>query len=148
MTSLTMNTSMESPSILYPCKSIYRLLLYYNHAIRVIQTLILHCLKCIIKLTWYQSHTSCHNCSIRWLCTDEAAIKLPLPGPLNDVIKSHISAFSPPLSVLILGGVPISKIACSNRSRSLLFIIDGTMQVHYISRKAINISMSDKFPTY
>ena len=146
MTSLTENTSMESPSILYPCKSIYHLLLYCNHAIQVIQTLIVHCLKCIIKLTLYQSHTSCYNRSICWLCTDEAAIKLPLPGPLNDVIKSHISTFSPPLSVLILGGVPISKIACSNRSRNLF--IDGTMQVHYILRKAINFSMSDKSPTY
>ena len=38
-------------------------------------------------------------------------------------IKSHISTFSPPLSVLFLGGVHISKIACSNKSRTVSFLL-------------------------
>ena len=51
---------------------------------------------------------------MRWLCTNDPAIWLPLPVPLCDTIYWHTSTFSPPLSERTRLGTPYSLIAFLN----------------------------------
>ena len=64
-------------------------------------------------------YTSRYSRSIRWLCTDEPAMWLPLPTPWYITMYRHTRMFSPPLSERTREGTLKTLTASSNNLKTV-----------------------------